>query len=148
MDTYELQVYQNGGWQFDSYYDSKNIVLSEAERIDATGRYLGVRVLEEKFDEERQKSSYSTIFSRLKKDAQIGSPQPQAIRADSGVSGGKAKGSGHRPAPGRRSKKNLRGGGTAAYCTCQFSASALSIISLMVRSHCENAALEASVDIS
>ncbi len=61
MDTYELQVYQNGGWQFDSYYDDRDLVLSEAERIDAAGRYLGVRVREERFNEERESSSYKTI---------------------------------------------------------------------------------------
>ena len=43
MNTYELQVYQNGGWQFDSYYDSKDLVLSEAEITKAREGSSGER---------------------------------------------------------------------------------------------------------
>ena len=38
MKTYELQVYQNGAWKFDSYFDQRDMVLSEAERIDQFGQ--------------------------------------------------------------------------------------------------------------
>ena len=72
MSAYELQVYQNGGWQFDSYFDDRGMVISEAERLDAAGRYLGVRVLEESFNEQKQSSSYRTVFSRLKKNDEVG----------------------------------------------------------------------------
>ncbi len=91
MSTFELQVYQNGGWKFDSYFDNKDTVLSEAKRVDAAGRYLGVRVLEERFNEERQSSSYATIFSRLKKNDEIGGSPSQGARAataEAAASGG------------------------------------------------------------
>ena len=93
-NTYELQVYQNGGWQFDSYYDNKDLVLSEAERIDSGGRYLGVRVLVEKFNEERQSSSFATIFSRLKKNDEIGEPASQGARTGAAASNAGDKSSG------------------------------------------------------
>lgn len=78
MSAYELQVFQNGGWQFDSYFDSRDLVISEAERLDSAGRYLGVRVLEEIFNEEKQSSSYRTVFSRLKKNDEIGGKKVSA----------------------------------------------------------------------
>ncbi len=110
MNTYELQVYQNGGWQFDSYYDSKDIVLSEAERIDAAGRYLGVRVRVEKFNEERQTSSFSTIFSRLKKNDEIGGPPSQGARAGTaGKTEASASGAGGRRSGGARKSKKAGG---------------------------------------
>ena len=111
MNTYELQVYQNGSWQFDSYYDDRDLVLSEAERIDAAGRYLGVRVLVEKFNEERQSSSFSTIFSRLKKNDLIGGPQSQGARA--GTAGSAASGAGKRSSDGARTgtRKSKKAGG-------------------------------------
>ena len=109
MDTFELQVYQNGGWQFDSYYDSRDLVLSEAKRVDEAGRYLGVRVLEERFNEERQSSSYATIFSRLKKNDEFGgspSQGPRAATVEAAASGAVEKKSGRT----RKSKKKKKGG--------------------------------------
>ena len=105
-NTYELQVFQNGGWQFDSYYDNKDLVLSEAERIDAGGRYLGVRVLVEKFNEERQSSSFATIFSRLKKNDEIcGSASPGARAGGAAFDAGAKSSRGARTGA-RKSKKS------------------------------------------
>ncbi len=110
MHTYELQVYKNGGWQFDSYYDNRDLVLFEAERIDAAGRYLGVRVLVEKFNEERQTSSFSTIFSRLKKNDEIGGPPSQGARAGTaGKAEASPSGAGKRRSGGARKSKKSGG---------------------------------------
>ncbi len=106
MNTYELQVYQNGSWQFDSYYDNKDLVLSEAERINAAGRYLGVRVLVEKFNEERQSSSFSTIFSRLKKNDEIGGSPSQGARGS--ITEAAASDAGERKSGGARTRKGAR----------------------------------------
>ncbi len=67
MSSYELQTYRDGQWKFDSYFDQRDLVLSEATRLDRAGRYMGVRVLEELFDEQSQTSNYKTIFSRLRR---------------------------------------------------------------------------------
>ncbi len=81
MSTFELQVYQGSGWQFDAYFDSRDMVISEAQRMDSAGRYMGVRVLEEFFNEESQVTSYRTIFSRLRKNETIGAPQKAATKS-------------------------------------------------------------------
>jgi hypothetical protein len=67
--AFELQIYQNGQWQFDSYFDDKDTVVSEAERMNASGRYSGVRVLEETYKEGSNACEYHVIFSRLGKDS-------------------------------------------------------------------------------
>lgn len=67
MQAYEIQVYQNGRWEFDSYFNDRDLVLSEAERIGFAGRYSGVRVLEETYNDETNKADCKVIFSRLSK---------------------------------------------------------------------------------
>lgn len=67
--AYEIQVYQNGRWEFDSYFNDRDLVLSEAERIGFAGRYSGVRVLEETYNDETNKADCKVIFSRLSKMA-------------------------------------------------------------------------------
>jgi hypothetical protein len=66
--AFELQIYQNGQWQFDSYFDDKDSVVSEAERMNGSGRYAGVRVLQESYKENSNSCEYVVIFSRLGKD--------------------------------------------------------------------------------
>ena len=44
MQAYEIQVYHNGRWEFDSYFNDRELVMSEAERMGGSGRYSGVRV--------------------------------------------------------------------------------------------------------
>lgn len=88
MKSYELQTYQNGAWQFDAYFDSRDLVVSEAERMDQSNRYVGVRVLEEVFDEDRQSSKYQTIFSRLKKAGNSGVQRKSPGAAGSGAAPG------------------------------------------------------------
>jgi hypothetical protein len=66
--AYELQIYQNGQWQFDSYFDDRDTVVSEAERMNGSGRYAGVRILEEVYNENKNACEYHVIFSRLGKD--------------------------------------------------------------------------------
>jgi hypothetical protein len=69
MQAYEIQVYQNGRWEFDSYFNDRDLVLSEAERIGVSGRYSGVRVLEETYNDDTNRSDCKVIFSRLAKTA-------------------------------------------------------------------------------
>jgi len=108
MSAYELQVYQNGGWQFDSYFDNRELVLSEAERLDAAKRYLGVRVLEEIYNEEKQSSSYKTIFSRLRRNEEVGggkgrSASASRTSAPPGAGMYASRRGGGRPAPAKSS---------------------------------------------
>lgn len=110
MSAYELQTYQSGQWKFDSYYDDRDLVMSEASRMDHSGKYMGVRVLEETFVEETQTAKYATIYSRLKKvdqgaNSSRSAPQPGARKpaARGGASSRKIT---------RKPKKKKSGGGT------------------------------------
>lgn len=67
--AFELQIYQNGQWQFDSYFDDRETVISEAERMNSTGRYAGVRILEESYKPNSNTCKYHVIYSRLGKDS-------------------------------------------------------------------------------
>jgi len=69
MQAFEIQVYHNGRWEFDSYFNDRDLVLSEAERIGVSGRYSGVRVLEETFNDDTNRADCKVIFSRLAKTA-------------------------------------------------------------------------------
>lgn len=113
MKTYELQVYQNGGWQFDSYFDNRDLVVSEAERLETAGRYLGVRVVEETFDEEKQASSYATIFSRLKQTDEVVATAKSALKGNTAKSALKgnqgAEPDSSRPRAGPRKAKKSKG---------------------------------------
>jgi hypothetical protein len=104
MKTYELQVYQNGGWQFDSYFDNRDLVVSEAERLETAARYLGVRVIEETFNEDRQASTYSTIFSRLKQNDEVLNTAKSALKGNQG-----AEQVSNRPRAGPRKAKKSNG---------------------------------------
>lgn len=67
MSAFELQIYKAGKWEIDSYYDDRELALSEAERMDVTGRHGGVRVVEENYDESTNTSSYQVVFTKIKK---------------------------------------------------------------------------------
>ena len=67
MSAFELQIYKAGKWEIDSYYDDRDLALSEAERLNVTGRHGGVRVVEENYDEATNRSSYHVVFTKLKR---------------------------------------------------------------------------------
>jgi hypothetical protein len=67
MSSFELQTYKAGKWEIDSYYDDRELALSEAERLDVGGRHNGVRVVEENYDETSNRSSYHVVFTKMKR---------------------------------------------------------------------------------
>ncbi len=66
MRAFEIHTFRNGRWKIDSIFDDKELALFEAQRMDGSGRYLGVRVVEEAFDENDRKTSARTIFRGTK----------------------------------------------------------------------------------
>ena len=66
MRTYEIHILRNGRWKIDSVFDDKELALFEAQRMDGSGRYPGVRVIEEAFDEQDTNISARTIFRGTK----------------------------------------------------------------------------------
>jgi len=86
--AYEIQIYQNGRWEFDSYFSDRDLVLSEAERMGASARFSGVRVLEETHNDETNRTDCKVIFSRLAKN--VGPNADWRERAQRSPSGGAA----------------------------------------------------------
>jgi hypothetical protein len=68
--SYELQTFLNGVWKIDSIYDDREIAIFEAQRLQASNRYSGIRVVEEKFDSGAGKSVIKTVFRASKTEAE------------------------------------------------------------------------------
>ena len=64
MSTFEIQVYKSGNWNVDSYFDDREIALSEAERINGSGRHAGVRILQEDYNEASNETKSRVVFSK------------------------------------------------------------------------------------
>jgi hypothetical protein len=58
--SYEIQVYRNGNWSIQAFFDDKELALLEARRMSETNRYAAVRVVEEVID-----SSGNDVKSRV-----------------------------------------------------------------------------------
>ncbi|MCE2510695.1 MAG: hypothetical protein J4G10_06945 [Alphaproteobacteria bacterium] len=66
--SYEIHTFVGGEWKIDSIFDSRDLALSEARRIDEGKRYSAVRVIEESFDEGTQRVNSRTIYRGSKID--------------------------------------------------------------------------------
>ncbi len=68
--SYELQTYSGGVWKIDSLYNDREIAVYEAQRLQATGRFSAIRVVEEKFDSAAGKTVTRTVFRASKTEAE------------------------------------------------------------------------------
>ena len=66
MRSYEIHTFQSGRWKIDSLFDDRELALFEARRMDESGRYSGVRVVEEAYDDRIRKARARTIFRGTK----------------------------------------------------------------------------------
>lgn len=62
MKAFEIHTYQSGKWKIDSVFDDRELVLFEAHRTDDSGRFTGVRVIEEVYDAASETSTVRTLF--------------------------------------------------------------------------------------
>ena len=83
MSTFELQVYKSGNWNVDSYFDDREIAMSEAERLNGSGRYLGIRLMQEDYDESSNMSSCRVVYSKMRQSEANQEWRTQAKRASS-----------------------------------------------------------------
>jgi hypothetical protein len=60
--TFEIHIFQGGRWKIDSVFDDRELALFEAQRMDGSGRYSGVRVVEESVHGRTRKALSRTIF--------------------------------------------------------------------------------------
>lgn len=58
----KIHTYQSGKWRIDSVFDDRDLALFEAQRMDESGRYTGIRVIEEIYFESTQETKTLTIF--------------------------------------------------------------------------------------
>lgn len=72
MSTFELQTFHAGKWDVDSYFDDRELAMSEAEKLDVGGRHSGVRVLQEDFGDDSNRSRVRVIFSKMKGSGENG----------------------------------------------------------------------------
>lgn len=62
MKAFEIHTFQGGRWKIDSVFDDRELAVFEAQRMEGSRRYSGVRVVEETFDEGTQQTSTRTIY--------------------------------------------------------------------------------------
>ena len=68
MRAFEIHIYQGGRWNIDSIFDDRGLAMHEAQRMDRSGRYVGIRVVEEVFNEDTEETSSRTIFRGTRVD--------------------------------------------------------------------------------
>ena len=62
MASYELQTFANEQWQIASVTDDRAEAIADAKRVCASGRYLAVRVVEERFDPASEIFAIKTVY--------------------------------------------------------------------------------------
>ena len=68
IKAFEIHTYQGGKWKIDSVFDDRDLAMLEAQRMDGSGRFSAVRVVEEVFSEKTQETKTRTIFRGSKVD--------------------------------------------------------------------------------
>lgn len=69
MKAFEIHTYQSGKWKIDSVFDDRDLAMFEAQRMDESGRYTGIRVVEEIYVDSTQETRTRTIYRGSKVDA-------------------------------------------------------------------------------
>lgn len=62
MKAFEIHTYQSGKWKIDSVFDDRDLAMFEAQRMDQSGRYTSIRVVEEIYVEATQETKTRTIY--------------------------------------------------------------------------------------
>ncbi len=66
--SFEVYTLKSGQWLLDSVFNEKQDATTEAWRILNIGRFDGVRVIQESYDDATNKAITTNIFNRLKSD--------------------------------------------------------------------------------
>jgi len=69
MILYEIHIFRDGKWKIDSVFDDKELAIYEAQRMERGGRFPAVRVIQETYDEETQRTSIRTVYRTSKVQA-------------------------------------------------------------------------------
>jgi hypothetical protein len=68
MILFEIHIFRDQAWKVDSVFDDRELAVYEAQRIEKTGRYPGVRVIEELYDEATERTKTRTVYRSSKID--------------------------------------------------------------------------------
>lgn len=60
--AYEIQTLIDDKWKIDSIFDDQELAVLQAGHMVAAGRFAGVRVVQEAFDEADQKTKIRVVF--------------------------------------------------------------------------------------
>jgi len=60
--SYEIQVFRNGNWTIQAFFDDKELALLEARRMSETSRFPAVRVIEEIGDSSRDDVTQRVVY--------------------------------------------------------------------------------------
>ncbi len=64
--SYELLSFRGGSWVIESVYDKKDVALQEARRLFEGRHQKGVKVIEETYDTDTDRTMARIVFSRQK----------------------------------------------------------------------------------
>lgn len=107
MKAFEIYVFREGRWKMDSIFDDRALALFDAERMESSKRFAGIRVIEEIFNEDTNETTSKTIYTSTKVDT--AKPEPSAKSRSGGKSGKPAQGAGKNPkTAGDRKKKQQK----------------------------------------
>jgi hypothetical protein len=81
MKSFEIHTMRDGKWAIDSVFNDRELALFEARRVDENGRYAGVRVIEEVYDEVSGLTTNRTIFRGRKSSHQMTAHRKGARKA-------------------------------------------------------------------
>lgn len=62
MKAFEIHTYQSGKWKINSVFDDRDLAMFEAQRMDSSGRYTGIRVVEEIYVVSTRETKTRTIY--------------------------------------------------------------------------------------
>lgn len=69
MILFEIHTFRDGKWKIDSVFDDKDLAIYEAQRMEKGGRFSAVRVVQEIYDEETQRTTVRTVYRTTKVDS-------------------------------------------------------------------------------
>ncbi|MHA1109268.1 MAG: hypothetical protein ACTSQV_09140 [Alphaproteobacteria bacterium] len=99
MRAFEIHTLGRGKWKIDSVFDDRELALFEAGRMETSRRFSGIRVIEENFDEDSQKTTTRTIFRGSTANGAKAKPKTK------GGGGAKAGKAARGKAPARNAKR-------------------------------------------
>jgi hypothetical protein len=96
MKTFELHTFKDNRWVTDSIFDDRDLALHEARKVEESGRYSSVQLIEENYDETTNLTTAQTIFrggksKQAEKKGRPAAARPVAQRSRSGASGEPAR---------------------------------------------------------